>query len=540
MATIPLKRPLRVPSGAKGPIPPPGPSAEQEDASPAPASPLGGPAHDPDEDEEDLDTPSNPLATIRAAAKARLDARKLPALPTRISFEEFCQYWRQLSPDQKSHLIVYIYRLRPVIDRQLVEGQSVKYIDCLGSDEQMSWEYMLNTHGGGIYQGLINDTDIRKNGQISEIKLEIPMSQYDPILNLAELDISHRENQVFVNKLKAKGILTSDGRINKNPSSEKAKEDLMSSSVVNRLLDAALAPAKTPPPQDSGISNLVLEMMKQNNPNNQLATLLAVVEKLKPAAPVEKPDSALEYLKLMEAQRTNFEARIAQLQEKIMELATRPMEKPDTLSEIEKIRAMAEALGMGPGGGKTSWVDRLIETVGPAIPGVVQIIQSRLSGPPAQAPGNPGIPRMPNDLDTALALPPGPGVPGTENMENGITPSTENGINVMAFLDTVINSGGDEFLNAIANGVPGYDAADAIIALRGRPIYQMIIRDGVPGLVEAIKRNQAFALKLSRITTEEKLNQWLHEFVHAEEYGDGDGEVEPEPEPKKEKKGKVN
>jgi hypothetical protein len=451
-------------------------------------------------------------------------------MPSNTTFEEFCYYWRNLSPEQKSHVIVYWYRLKPVIDRQLVEGNSVKYIDCAGSDDQMTWEYMLNTHGGGVYQGIINDTDIRKNGQMSQMKLEIPMSQYDPVLNLAELDLTHRDNVTYVSKLKAKGILTSDGRINKNPTAERAKEDIMSSSVVNRLLDAALDPNrnKPMPPADSGISTLVLEMMKQNNPNNQLATLLAVVDKLKPAE-TPKTDSTLEWMKLMDTQRASYEARLAEMNERLFTMATKPApvpEKPDTLAEIEKIKAMAEVLGLSGGGGKTSWVDRLIDTVGPAIPGIVEIVQSRLAANAPQQ-GNPGIPRMPNDMQPSM---PQPGMPPA-------IAAPQTGEQEMPFLDTVIAQGGDQFLTAIANGTPGWEAANAVIALQGRPVYAMIINSGVAGLIEAIKRNASFAQRLSRITTEAKLEAWLHEFVHADEYDADEIEEQPE-EPTTSKKSK--
>jgi hypothetical protein len=363
---------------------------------------------------------------------------------------------------------------------------------------------------------------------------EIPLSQFDPVIDLEELDINHRENQTFVNKLKAKGTLTSDGRINKNPSAETRKDDIMSSSIVNRLLDAALEPKRNLPPSpsaDSGIANLVLEMMKQNNPNNQLATLLAVVEKLKPQAPAEKPDTALEYLKLMEMQRANYESKISALNDKLMEILSRPApvpEKSNIAEEIDKIKSMAEALGMGSGGGKTSWVDRLIETVGPAIPGVVDIISKRLNANPNPTQGNPGYPRMPNDIETPMGALPAPSDPTKPVEENN-----------MAFLDMVIATAGNDFLNAIANGVPGYDAADSIINLKGKPTYMMIIKDGEKGIIEAIQRNPQFVQQLSRITTEAKLNQWIHEFVHAEEYGeDGEGpDFVPEGD---EKKGKVN
>lgn len=531
MATTTLKRPLRVPRGNSGPIPPPGPPSEQEDPSPGPESPFPL-APDDDDDEEDTPRGINVGATIHEAAQARMKARKLPPLPPKVTFEEWCSYWKQLTEEQKSHIALYWYRLKPVIDRQIVDSTRTKNIDCAGSDEQMSYEYMLNTHGGGVYQGLINDTDIRKNGQFSSIIFEIPLSQHDPILNLEELDMVSRENQVYINKLKAKGILTSDGRINKNPTAEARKDDIMSSSVVNRLLDAALDTKRNiPPPQgDNGISNLVLEMMKQNNPNNQLATLLAVVEKLKPSAPVEKPDSALEYLKLMEMQRNNYEAKISALNDKLMELLSKPApvaEKPDTLAEIEKVKAMAELLGIGAGGGKTSWVDRLIETVGPAIPGVINIISSRMQNPQQQH-GNPGIPRMPNDMEAPMG-----------QLPAGASPNPENPGEEMNFLDMVITSGGNDFLNAIANGVPGYLAAEGIINLKGRPIYMRIIKDGVEGLVEAIKRNPNFALQLGKITTEEKLGVWLHEFVNADSYLEDGEEGEPEP-PSPIKKGKAN
>jgi hypothetical protein len=534
MATTTLKRPLRVPKGNPTPIPGPTPFDDDDSGPQAPETPLPAPF----EDEEDDDTPPpsavNVGAALNEAAKARMAARKLPPLPPKITFEEFISYWRQLSGEQKSHISLYWYRLKPVIDRQLVDKTKTKYIDVAGSDEQMTYEYMLNQHGGGVYQGIVNDTDIRKNGQITNIMFEIPLSQFDPVIDLEELDINHRENQTFVNKLKAKGTLTSDGRINKNPSAETRKDDIMSSSIVNRLLDAALEPKRNlppSPPADSGISNLVLEMMKQNNPNNQLATLLAVVEKLKPSAPVEKPDTALEYLKLMEMQRANYESKISALNDKLMEILSRPApvpEKSNIAEEIDKIKSMAEALGMGSGGGKTSWVDRLIDTVGPAIPGVVDIISKRLNANPNPTQGNPGYPRMPNELETPMGALPAPSDPTKPVEENN-----------MAFLDMVIATGGNDFLNAIANGVPGYDAADSIINLKGKPTYMMIIKDGEKGIIEAIQRNPQFVQQLSRITTEAKLNQWIHEFVHAEEYGeDGEGpSFEPETE---EKKGKVN
>lgn len=524
MATVsPPRRPgPRVPKDAKGPIPQPPaasdpfddePEAPEVPPSPAKApSPASGPSpspFDPDtEDDDDIPSGLDMGQMINEQQKAKILARKLPPFPTKIKFEDLIKIYKQLSNDQKDHLIAYVYRLEPKIDRKLVNPENDNYIDVLGTDEQFTLEYMINTHGGGKYHLYVNDTDIRKNGQLCSCLLEINKAQHEPLLNLEELDLTARENQAYVAKLKALGKLTSDGRVVKNPSAEKTRESNMAESITNRLLDRVLNPPPPPTPtnqpsETTAMLNFFLEKMKQDDPTKKLTEILGLVAALtpKPAPPPE--DKTLQFLQLMEQQRQQYETKLAAMQAQMMELLTKQPEKPDLTTEITKLKELAETIGLGGGSGRTSVVDRIIETVGPAIPGIVNILASRMA--PQQVPGtNPdGTPRMPNDLTNPTSLATAvPGLPGG-------TPEQEH----MAFLDMVMSMTADDFVQAIANGVTGADAAQAVIDLKGMATYLRIIKDGPESIAAAMQRHPTFIRDVRRITTEEKMNQWILDFV---------------------------
>lgn len=546
MATISKKPPLRVPRGNPGPIPAAIPLDEAPAPSKAPQRPLTSDPFEDDDDEspaspvdtatDQLDDPElvspssyNVASRLNEAQKAKITARKLPPLPPRVKFEEFIDYWKQLSTEQKDHIVIYWYRLKPVIDRKITNPSNANYIDVSASDDQMSLEYMINNHGGGKYHGRINDTDLRKQGQICEIFLEINQAQHEPIVDLEELDITHRENQAFVNKLKAQGRLTADGRIVKNLAAEAKREENMNANVTNKLLDALLA--KPAAPANDGSLNIaaitgVIDMMKQqmvnDSPQTQLNMLMTLVEKMTPKAPaVSESDMMLKFFTMMEAQRQVSEAKIAELHKQILELMSAKNEKPDITSEIEKVKALAEAIGMGGGGGKSSIVDKLIETVGPAIPGIVNIISSRLNTGATQQ-TNPGIPRMPNELETN---------PGA------MVPMPPDGGNDVALLDIVISQKGNDLITAIANGVPGDEAAESVVNLAGLPTYNAMIKDGPEAILAAMQRNAQFWQAISRITTTERLTIWINQFV---EFGSEESEPAVDEPVKPIKKGKAN
>lgn len=511
MPTIPVSRPKRA-SGASAAPQPPSDTPEDSFAPSGGFQPPPPAGFDPfsDDDSPGQDAPLNVGAAMAEAQKKKIAARKLPPLPPRLKWEEMIDYWRQLNPDQKSHLVIYWYRLRPIIDRKQTNPDNPNYIDVASSDDQFTMEYMINTHGGGKYHGRVNDTDIRKNGQIADIHFEINTAQHDPIINLEELDILNRENQAYVNKLKAAGRLSSDGRIIKNPTAEARRDENMNTSVTNRLLDAVLNKPVQPStdPMQLAVLNNYMEILKgqiqADSPKSQLDMLLALVDRFKPNQPATPPTDPMQTFmqmqSMLDAQRAVFESKISALQDKLLTIAAEKPPAPSLTEEIEKIKTVAEAIGLGASGGKTSWIDRLIDVAAPAIPAIANIIQSRMAPSPQQM-ANPGIPRMPNDLDTSLAIVPVPGHP---------QPTAEESMNI---LDTVIAQAGGDLITSIANGTPGDQAAEAVYTLKGAAVYNMIIKDGKEGILAAMQRNAQFWQAVNKITTLERLEKFVNDFI---------------------------
>lgn len=148
---------------------------------------------------EDFPAESVPIET---------DLRKLPKCPSAyLKYDQLIEYLTTLTALHWSHVMVYIYRVWPIVYRD------PKYIDCVASLEEVKEERIISEFGGGVYKLMVCDLDLKRNTKISEAKLTISHVDHEPILNYAELDTSHRDNKSFVQRLIAKGVLDQNGNV---------------------------------------------------------------------------------------------------------------------------------------------------------------------------------------------------------------------------------------------------------------------------------------------------------------------------------------
>lgn len=496
------------------------------------------------EDEDIFDAPTEKLEInppeaqfisakkLQDEQKLKIEARKLPPFPKRLTFGELIDLRNKMSEEQKEHLIAYVYRLEPVIDRRLKDPASVTNIDVLATDGQFNHDYFTKTHGGGRYNIIVNDTDHRKNGMVCEFIHEIDRNQHDPILDLEELDVWAKKNEPYVLGLMAKGRLDNSRKVIKNPTANANQGQVMQNDVTSKLLDTVLQQLRQTKEQNSNdpvaltmatkFMDTLSDRLKADSPQGQVSLLSGIMAMLQPML-IPKQDNALQYLTLMETMRDNnakqmdamrqsYESKLDSLQTKLLELLNKPQEKPDVAGEIEKIKGLAEVMGLASGGKMSTLetiLDKLAEPLSAAITTFGPMLAQKFSSPalPQQTP-NPGMPRM--LPDSMPPQPPNPNIPNNvekENMELTI-PATPD------FLDQLIDQHGMMLVGYIGNNKNGADVADSLFeaGLMDLPAYTLVTKDGTEGIISKMRSKPQFWANVSRFG-ETRVIKFVKEFV---------------------------
>ena len=194
----------------------------------------------PDDLEESDEVSSNDTTNKRTFKPVDILPREWPPLPGRtMTWDQLTNWAATFNVEQWSHLSIYVYRQWPLVYRE------PKYIDIITDSTQLTLDYFISQFGGGKYKLIIVDNDTRGTKNRAECYLRISHIEYEPIIDLEGLDKGHKDNKTFVERLKAKGILDSDGNdMSKQPTTQQVQQasgDLAVLSttmqnVVNQLL----------------------------------------------------------------------------------------------------------------------------------------------------------------------------------------------------------------------------------------------------------------------------------------------------------------
>jgi hypothetical protein len=497
--------------------------------------------------------PRNRDVDKQAAALAEKHA--LPQPPSKIlTWEQMMEYLALLTPEMWSHILIYVYRLRPRIIRQLKDPDAPNYIDCLG--EPFTLEYLTERHGGGKYMLEAADRAITVKGNANHLFrcfFQIDEIRSEPKLNYEELDINARENMSYIQMLQHRGVLDRNGRLMQNQQQPAAaagvnadviKEILGFVSKLNSDQQEALR-SKISTDQGSlgkSVGDILLEKMRQDDPSKQVQMLSGMLTALKEIVGTSKNNeggSAL-YDRIIQMQ-SEHNKTVLQLIERIAGRTREPNEPGnDEFDRLDKVLGFAEKLAAmrGGGGRRTGWdvgLDYAKELGVPILQTIGNLFTLRRGGQPI-APGAPTPAPQQPQFDpyanpqamrahaTAMTAqqpnpapmpePPGPPPP----MPPGAaTASTQ--------LLALMQQYGNLVINALNNGTRGCDFADYVSGLLGNGTHAMISGHGEENLVQAM-----LAVPEIAMFGEPRLRSFTHEFVHYEDIlqkEEGDEDQEP-------------
>lgn len=485
--------------------------------------------------------------------------RKLPPVPgPSISlWSEFEQWYRLLNEIDFSHLVMYLYRDKPIIIRQL-SGQEYNYIDIISEKYPDIKKYIVETHGGGKYRLLVNDTDLSRNSCICTVKFEIPINEVDPILNYEELDTRHRDNMAYIQKLKFKGILDKDGSFVNNPNNQNQNQNRNNggidsstialldkvSSIYERqdqktqsLIKDQLGARKEDPL--GSIRDLLLEKLKQEDPNKQISMITTLVTMMQGFMPKhDSNNDQMQFMKMMmDMQAASFQAQ--------MTLMTKMMEntkKEDPFDMFIKFKSLIS--DMIPNKEETEerkrsttevLIDKASEMAIPILNGIGQYLQLRTVQesvakglPVPQTIQQQAMGQLPSGNDPNLVQNPnmisGQNLDNQNQIQGNLNNQNQNVVNGddMGQLEEMIRQQGGVIINIIKSGDerPGLVLAEQLIsASQLSPInyYLMLKNLGKEKIITAMRNVMEFWTQTGQVYGAAFMEKFVDDFVNFEQ-----------------------
>lgn len=402
---------------------------------------------------------------------------KLPLTDKHLSLEQFLSYWNRVYSDHPKRVIAYLYRRFPRIIKD-----EPHYIEVY--EKPVTREELLGVWGAGDYEIKLNDKDRRSAVCSAIFEFSEPWDKNPPNVNFAELDMSHRRNQSYIQWRESRGMDPKPGSQNNDGSAAvlaKALVDVVNAktqqpanntaeatalkSAMDLMGEATKQAISTVKAQQdpAGVSGMLTALEKFVRPPQQTDPLEVLKNAKEIFAGPKQDDTMLKFVldELKETRRAHNE-----LQAKMLE---RKEESGDPLAQIEKIASTANALRDAFGGGearssgKWGWLQE-IGTAAVAPGGALSSILgpvatwglAKLSGwkPGQAAPGAPPPPGAPPVQAPPPGLPnpnPAPAAaPGIDPQEQFIMDNVMNLFNVIA----------QPLMKFLGEGRSGYEFAD--------------------------------------------------------------------------------
>lgn len=501
---------------------------------------------------------------VDKAASAMAEQHVLPEPPgDKLDWDQMQEYLALLTPAMWSHVLIYVYRVKPKIRRQLADAKAPNYIDCLG--EPFTMNYFINRHGGGKYVLQAVDTEQKKqqtSNKLFSCHLQIDEVQHPPVINFAELELDARENRSYITWLQNQGILDGKGNVVQNNASGGIAGN--NTDVVKEILNFVKErPARSD--DDSlgkAIGTILVERMKQDDPSKQLETVTNLLAALKddPSKQLQVMTGWLNVLKEMRsdnsasgvydkflAMQSDNNKTMFALMERVFQNQKPPQSDMTAgFTQFREVFAFArDLMDSGPRAGRRTGWDigydiakdiglPALQTIGAAVTNIMALQRGALP----VAPGAPGAPPVPVAFDpyanpaAARAYagtlpqqqpPPQPPPPPAPPAANPIVTPPPGGMSMPdAELVGLFQTYGNLVVTALNNGTPGYEFADHLCALFGNATHAMVTNKGEETLAGAM-----LALPEIAMFGEQRIRLFVHEFVHFEEFGpEGESEAD--------------
>lgn len=494
-----------------------------------------------------------PPREIDKAAAEMAAKRLLPARPGKqVTFDEMTAWFKLLTPEMWSHIVMYLYREHPRIIRKLKNQDNPKYIDCLS--QPIDLEYVIEHHGGGKYSLMVCDTEAKLHSEANRLfdcDFEISEAKHEPKLNYEELDLNAKQNMAYVALLQHRGILDSKGQIMATQpnapggNADVVKQVLDFASRMNAEQQAALR-SRIDPNEESlskSVGQILLEKMKQDDPSKNLLGIVAMIKEVMASnkspdataqlegllkvikevlASNKPPDGSTQLLEKVMQMQNEHNRTVLQLFDKLT--AARAEAPNPQIEQFDQLLGLAERLsGFRSSGRRSGWdigLDYAKEIGLPVAQVIGNILSLRMNGrpmptAPGAAPGGTAPPAAPFDpyqnpaatraLANSLAQP-APITAPTTNAPQTAPPNE---------LANLITQYGGLIVNQLNAGTPGWQFADYITGLLGVGTHAQIVAAGEPALLETLLSFPEIAM-----FGEPRLRKFVNEFVHFQEYLD--------------------
>lgn len=470
--------------------------------------------------------------------------RELPKKPgNRVSFKELLEWLALLPEGVEERLTIWIYRTDPVINKQLNDPTVGNSIDILyGNFSSLTEESIISKHGGGSYKFVVKDED-NKGKQIGgffEARLTIQTNMYPPKLELSEVEWDNPRNKGYRSWCRGQKLIDE----NNMPVELKAKENAnnnnapMNDTVVQMMkmvMDYTTKMSEKDQQQfkkqvggddalTKSIGDILLEKMKQDDPNKQLTALVSIMTAMKGMTPEVKQDNTLATIMPM------FMTMMTQMNESanrqmtiMLELFKSKTENTGTASEKTPISEVKELFTLfqdmsGGNGGKKSTAEVVGSIIENNLTPVLNIVGSVIAMKAAQTNGAPKPVPPPSNVNPQANVTEAIVTTQPMSQPNQLQPNEAVAI-IQQFGPIIINKlagEGWEFGAWIAEGFGDMTAVS-------------ITKYGVDGLLAAAKMVPEFWQKIESSYGESKLKEWLKSFVNYKEEiakMDQEGEVQ--------------
>lgn len=274
--------------------------------------------------------PLTPRDLINQKARDARDARKIPPIPGYApSLEQFEEYLKLLDDNMFSHVVPYLYRAWPKIVRQLSDPENKSYIDiiCKEHVDRGLINYLQDTHGGGTYKFIVLDLDQKSpkgdSKAIMQFTFKIDPSEYEPKLNLKEIDVNHKPNMGFINQMVSKGLMDTKGNVMQPMQNGNGTGGAELAGAIGGMYDKfmttfatmskdqqamitkLLADGSNRKSDPEGIGALLLEKLKQDDPSKQTQTMMTMITTMMSLVPKpEKQDTSIFQLLITQMQQS--------------------------------------------------------------------------------------------------------------------------------------------------------------------------------------------------------------------------------------------
>src|ERR1035437_726039 len=340
------------------------------------------------------------VSEIELRAAEIKEKRALPTPPGKLVGFKDLQDWLALVPkDAEERITIWIYRREPIINRQLVDPQQDNNIDIIFNGfNKLTEAYMRENHGGGNYKFTIKDADKPKTqmGGYFEAVLDIPMIDCPPKLDLREVDWNNIKNKGFKSWCRARKMIGEDDK----PMAEISKEDKTVTTGVDanmlkmmldftaKMSDKEQAALKQKIGGENAVSKsmneLFLEKMKQEDPNKQSQTMIAMITAIKGMQPEVKSDNTLAlimpmFMTMFQQMGEAANRQMTLLVEMLKSNKPEPKGEGSRLNELRNLLAIAKEMTARAAAPEKTLTESLVESLPSALQIVANIQQAGLA-----------------------------------------------------------------------------------------------------------------------------------------------------------------